>query len=176
MNETLSGLSFLAATKRVFSKYAVFRGRATRSEYWWFTLAVFLLSVVVQFAFSLFGDDAATTASGLLSLAIFLPSLAVAVRRLHDIGRTGWWLLVSLIPALVAGVLAVITLGAAIVSGGSSPAVVLAVIGTLIIPVLIAIAGGIVLFIFSVLPSQPVDNKYGPAPVPASGSSAPAQA
>lgn len=75
-----------------FRKYADFTGRATRSEYWWWMLFVFLAS----FFLSMISE----TVSGLFSLAVLLPSLAVAARRLHDIDRSGWWQLIALIPLL----------------------------------------------------------------------------
>jgi uncharacterized membrane protein YhaH (DUF805 family) len=67
-----------------------FKGRASRSEYWWFALFV----VLVSFAAGLLGD----AANALVALALFLPYLAVSARRLHDIGRSGWWQLVWYIP------------------------------------------------------------------------------
>jgi uncharacterized membrane protein YhaH (DUF805 family) len=75
-----------------FRKYATFDGGAARSEYWWF----FLFSFLVQMA----GGMISQAASGLLCLALLLPSLAVGARRLHDIGRSGWWLLVGLVPLI----------------------------------------------------------------------------
>lgn len=89
----------------VLKEYATFSGRATRAEYWQFLLVHILVSMglgVVD-AFLLdppfpVGDQGVL--NGLYSLATILPSLAVAVRRLHDTGRTGWWLLIGLIPAV----------------------------------------------------------------------------
>ena len=75
----------------VLKKYAVFEGRARRKEYWMFALINLIISVAL--AFLSFGI--LETAYGLL---VFIPSLAVSVRRLHDIDRSGWWVLVSLIP------------------------------------------------------------------------------
>ncbi len=75
-----------------FRKYADFSGRASRSEYWWFAL----FQVLVTAAASLMGD----LTSGLVSLALLLPALAVGARRLHDIGKSGWWLLIWLIPLI----------------------------------------------------------------------------
>ncbi len=85
-------MNFTDAVKTCFSKYADFNGVATRSEYWWFTLFIFLAA----FAVGLVSDKLA----GLLWLAIVLPSLAVGARRLHDIDRSGWWQLLSLIPLI----------------------------------------------------------------------------
>lgn len=75
-----------------FKKYAEFNGRALRSEYWWFALAVFLVSLVLTVISS--------TLSNLFSLATLLPSLAVGARRLHDTNRSGWWQLLWLIPII----------------------------------------------------------------------------
>lgn len=80
------------AVTAVLTKYADFTGRARRSEYWWFILASFVVSLVL----SLVSD----TLQSLWSLAVFVPSLAVAVRRMHDTGRSGWFLLVGFIPII----------------------------------------------------------------------------
>ncbi len=86
-----------AVTTVVKDKYFDFNGRARRSEYWWFVLANFALGCVLGIfdyfiGFQLF--------SGLASLALLLPSLGVAARRLHDIGKSGWMLLVAFIPCV----------------------------------------------------------------------------
>jgi|SRR5690606_21424049 len=80
-------------------KYADFSGRASRSEYWWFALAV----VVVSLAVSAISE----TLGLLVNLALLLPSIAAAARRLHDTNRSGWWQLIALIPILGAIVLIV---------------------------------------------------------------------
>ncbi len=84
----------------VWRKYAVFAGRAGRREYWWFFLfnLVFSLALgLVEIVTGCFGAGIGLL-SVLYSLAVFVPSLAVTVRRLHDTGRCGWWVLVGLIP------------------------------------------------------------------------------
>ena len=73
-------------------KYATFDGRASRSEYWWFALGSFLISLVIKFVFGIF--DMGETAISIYSIFIFIPSIAVSVRRLHDIGKSGWYYLV----------------------------------------------------------------------------------
>lgn len=83
-------MSFVDAVKTCLRKYATFNGTATRPEYWWFVLFNFLGSLV----FSIIGILAIR---GLWSLALLLPGLAVAVRRLHDSGRSAWWLLTGFI-------------------------------------------------------------------------------
>lgn len=95
----------------VLKKYAVFNGRARRKEYWMFVLFNLIASVVLSFIDHLIGTFSADASIGLLSgiyaLAIFLPGLAVTVRRLHDTDRTGWWVLIGLIPLIGAVVLIV---------------------------------------------------------------------
>jgi uncharacterized membrane protein YhaH (DUF805 family) len=83
-------VTFIESIQTCFRKYADFKGRASRSEYWWFTLFVVLVSI----AAGLLGD----AANALVALALFLPYLAASARRLHDIGRSGWWQLVGCIP------------------------------------------------------------------------------
>jgi len=129
----------------VTKKYADFSGRAGRREYWMYALFYAIVAIAVYVVFGIVGAAAARDGSGfalgglgvtLLSLALILPSLAVTVRRLHDIGRSGWWWLIGFIPF-----------------------------------------GSLVLFIFTVLDSQPGDNPYSPnpkgipgfAPVPETG-------
>ena len=95
-------MNFTQSIKTCLSKYAVFSGRARRSEYWWFVLFAILVSVgLVVLGEVLFGSDPETgQGSSLLSsvfqLAIFLPMLAAGWRRLHDTGRPGWYLLLPL--------------------------------------------------------------------------------
>lgn len=87
----------------VLKKYAVFSGRATRSEYWYFALFNIIVSVVLALVDSLIGTGGSESLgilSGLYSLAVLLPSLGVAIRRLHDTDRTGWWLLIGLVPLI----------------------------------------------------------------------------
>ena len=88
----------------VLKKYAVFDGRARRMEYWMFILFNLIISVVLVIIDSLIGTVIRQAGFGLLQglydLAVLLPSIAVTVRRLHDTGRTGWWILIGLIPVI----------------------------------------------------------------------------
>jgi uncharacterized membrane protein YhaH (DUF805 family) len=90
-------------------KYAVFSGRARRKEYWYFVLFNFLISLGLGLIDGVLGLNFPNSGLGLLgglySLAVLIPGIAVAVRRLHDTGRSGWWLLLSLIPFVGAIVL-----------------------------------------------------------------------
>ena len=89
--------------------YADFNGRARRSEYWYFVLFNFIVSILIGLSLGviagLLNVPALVYLAHLWSLAVFIPSLAVSVRRLHDIGRSGWWLLLSLIPLVGAIIL-----------------------------------------------------------------------
>ena len=95
------------AIVRCFKKYATFKGRATRAEYWWFILFNSLVCSVAYAAVQfLMGTETADTAMSLVQLALFLPALAVSVRRLHDINFNGWWMLlwitvIGVIPLIV---------------------------------------------------------------------------
>jgi uncharacterized membrane protein YhaH (DUF805 family) len=95
----------------VLKKYAVFNGRARRKEYWYFFLFNILISIVLGVIDGMTGSFSPESGMGLLSgiymLAVLIPGIAVAVRRLHDTSRTGWWLLISLIPLIGAIVLIV---------------------------------------------------------------------
>ena len=89
-------MSAADAIKSVFSQYVGFKGRARRSEYWYFVLFNFLVSFVLSSLGSFV--EALKFLPAIWSLAVLLPGLAVCVRRLHDIGKTGWLLLLALIP------------------------------------------------------------------------------
>lgn len=97
----------------VLKRYAVFDGRARRKEYWYFVLFNTIIYVVLTVIDVLTGSYSQEAGMGLLggvyTLAILLPSIAVAVRRLHDTGRSGWWLLIALVPLIGAIVLLVFT-------------------------------------------------------------------
>lgn len=99
------GIGFVPAVKRAFAKYARFDGRASRSEYWWFALGYFLLILVsyIPLAIGAAAESSAITLIGLLIFAVIflgtiVPSIAVAVRRLHDANFSGWLYLISIIP------------------------------------------------------------------------------
>lgn len=87
----------------VLRKYAVFTGRARRREFWMFTLVNVLISIGLSIIDTILGTDYGA-GYGILStiygLAVLIPSIAVGVRRLHDTGRTGWWLLIGLVPCV----------------------------------------------------------------------------
>lgn len=99
----------IEAYKKFWSNYANFNGRTSRADFWWTVLANFLVEMIIGFVCGFIsgltgasnGEASSglpTLLSSLYSLAIFVPSLALAVRRLHDINKSGWYLLMGLIP------------------------------------------------------------------------------
>jgi uncharacterized membrane protein YhaH (DUF805 family) len=88
-------VTFGEAVSDGLSKYATFHGRTSRSGYWWFYLFYILVLIGASIV-----DTAIKTPilTGLAVLGLFLPSLAVLVRRLHDTDHSGWWVLISFIP------------------------------------------------------------------------------
>jgi uncharacterized membrane protein YhaH (DUF805 family) len=109
-------MNIFEAVKSVFSNYATFSGRARRSEYWWWALAYIITIIVLGFVErSVLGSGSADMGSGdggvsasfntgilsgLFMLASAIPYLAVGARRLHDIDRSGWWMLIAFIPLI----------------------------------------------------------------------------
>lgn len=87
---------------KVLKNYAVFSGRARRKEYWMFVLFNFIFAIVAMILDNILGTAIENVGYGffyiLYALAVLIPSLAVAVRRLHDVGKSGWWIFISLIP------------------------------------------------------------------------------
>lgn len=91
-------MSFVEAIQSVFTQYVGFSGRARRAEYWYF----FLFECIVNFALSALGNITDMNLFNILitlfNLAVFLPGLAVCFRRMHDTGKSAWYLLIGLIP------------------------------------------------------------------------------
>ncbi len=98
-------------TDTLKNRYADFKGRASRSEYWYFVLFTIIIAIILSILDSmiinpLLGiqpvvENARTGLLGtLFSLGILIPSMSLAIRRLHDIGKSGWWVLLGVIPVL----------------------------------------------------------------------------
>ena len=89
---------------QVLKKYAVFSGRARRKEYWMFTLVSTIFSIIAMIIDNILGASIEGTGLGifniLYSLAVLTPSYVVLVRRLHDVGKSGWMILIGLIPII----------------------------------------------------------------------------
>ena len=188
MAQTKPMMTFPDAVKTCLRKYGDFSGRATRAEYWWWVLAVVIgssiFTAVDSSITSFSGQDYAPFAT-IFSLALILPKLTVTARRLHDIGKSGWWQMVwyAAIPVafitFMIGLILAIVLGAS--EGGSwefleggltwetddipfSAASVLA----LLLGVGIAFLIGLGVFIWSLIwlisQGQADTNHYGPDP------------
>jgi uncharacterized membrane protein YhaH (DUF805 family) len=175
-------MTFVDAIKTCFSKYVTFSGRAPRTEYWYFFLFLLLLSLfasAIDWMFfttvvSVGGDAGSATVAqssqpvqSLVSLAVFLPHLAVAWRRMHDTGRSGLYALLPMLLILGAGFVLLFGIGLADHFAANHSLDVFLTRATLIvlIPTLI------VLFVSPLLvlwwlsrPSQPGPNTYGPNP------------
>lgn len=183
-------LTFGQAIKEAFSKYATLKGRSRRSEYWWFSLFITLVLLVFFLPFFLVslwykskGVDVNETImwpmalTGILaflgwivSLALIIPCITVQVRRLHDVGRSGWWLVWSLVAAIVFECVAFAILGSsysdmlwfeeykAAFAVSTFAGVMLSLLG------LINSAICIVMVVFSLFDSHKGVNKYGPSP------------
>jgi uncharacterized membrane protein YhaH (DUF805 family) len=82
-------LPIITATKDGFIRYADFSGVSSRSQYWYFILSTTLAAIIAQIAFGDFGGN-------LVSLITLIPTIAVAVRRMHDVGKSGWFILVPI--------------------------------------------------------------------------------
>ena len=89
---------------KVLKNYAVFSGRARRKEYWMFTLFNIIFSIIAIILDNILGTAIENVGYGLFYflyvLAVLIPSLAVSVRRLHDVGKSGWMILIALIPII----------------------------------------------------------------------------
>jgi len=165
----------------VLKKYAVFKGRASRKEYWMFVLFYFIFSIVAQILDVIFKTNriisyetphfhilniTSNGGNGLFSLLyglfVFIPALAVAVRRLHDIGKSGWWVLAFTLIGSVPIILISIAIGAigykgSIISRGS-------IILLAILAVLISLTSVVWSIVWLALPGNPDENMYGPVP------------
>ena len=164
-------MNFFEAVGTCFRKSFVFSGRAPRSEYWWFVLFGVTFSLIIEVPFAILGDPIGISAffsgreydndiiyalSLLYGIAVILAALfitvvnvSVGVRRLHDIGRSGWFILLPPLSFLVS------LLG---IPTGS-----LAVLGIGFILVLLT---GIVLIVWLATAGNKADNKYGAPPLP----------
>ncbi len=173
-------MGFFEAVKTCLKKSFVFKGRARRSEFWWWTLFSTVFSFIVSLPAEEISEDNVLLmvlyTLGLLALCVYLgiANFAVATRRLHDIGRSGWWYGATLIFGAVWTVWMVVKMFGII--GGMNPAhvdvesdaFVLTLLkemwAVVLIPYVIYIAYSILLLVWYCKDSQPGANKYGENP------------
>ena len=174
-------MSPIAWAIRPLKRYAEFSGRSPRAEYWWFILFMSIFYVVVMFG--LFGsanalsfasgDPSAAVAGGLgiaalfiglFWLAVFIPTIAVQVRRMHDLDRSGWWIGGFYLIYLLYAVASFGLIGAAAASGDAEPSGALALVALSGIIGLAFLIYTIVLLVFFCMPGTKGANRYGPDP------------
>lgn len=91
----------IEAYKRFFRNYTNFSGRSTRSDYWYVVLANIIIGIIIGVVDELLGlSESTITISTIYTLATIIPGLALMIRRLHDINKSGWWYFISFIPLL----------------------------------------------------------------------------
>ena len=140
---------------KVIRNYTGFSGRARRKEYWMFALFNIIFSTILTIIDKSLKLNISYTQYGILntlySLAIFLPSLAVMVRRLHDIGKSGWYIFIFIIPIFVAAVIVLM-----LKSEGNTTWILL--------PALVIVATAIWIIVLFATDGEKGDNKWGPNP------------
>lgn len=149
-------VGFGQAVKWAFQRYFQFSGRSQRAEYWWFVLFTVIGGIIASiFDGALgFGADGGPL-NGVFTLATFIPGLALGWRRMHDIGRSGWWFL---LPYGVI-VFAVVAIATTALSGSGSGA---GIVG--IVLVLAALGSAIFVLVLLCTDSDPQANRFGPSP------------
>jgi len=133
---------------RAFQLYGVFSGRSTREEYWMFTLIYLLVYLVLSAIAYMLESEVFQIVLTILSLAVIIPSLSITTRRLHDVGRSGWWQLSPYIGMVFSLV------------GIFQESKVLMISGAIFMLTLF-----VILLVFLVKPSEE-DNEYGTKPKP----------
>ena len=91
-------IGFGEAVRNFFTHYADFSGRATRSEYWYVVLFTLIVEMAISIVFGLISPEITSVVSGIYALATLIPNFAIVWRRLHDIGRSGGWYFIGLVP------------------------------------------------------------------------------
>lgn len=150
-------VGFIEAMKLAFKKSLTFKGRARRSEYWWAQLGFVIIMLLLSWI---------PVVGKLAAIYISIASYALGFRRLHDTGRSGWWIGGSLIAGCILLGILIATAGLAFLQGDTSQVanMGMGVTALLIIGYIAIMVVGLVIFIFSLLDSHPEANKYGESP------------
>ena len=155
----------IAAVKSVFTKYATFRGTASRPEYWWWTLfSVVVTGVINAFQGDLDNPNTAASTIGLVwAVGTLIPGLAVTVRRFHDAGFSGKWLFTLLIP-VIAFIVSITQIAELFFDNDLAidADTILSVAGALAPAILLLLAVGIFQLVLTLLPTKTAEqgNKY----------------
>ena len=185
-------MGFKEAVSECFGKFATFKGRARRSEYWWFSLFTFLVAIVLfgpvmvlccleeSCGVNMDGGPwmIALAVSGILALlgvifflCIMLPSIAVEVRRLHDTGRSGWWLFWSFVMSFLATVVPFYFFGFSKAADMGEIQTITEAFKLALMPGIIVVVPivanwllAIITFVFTLFDSHKSENKYGLSP------------
>lgn len=171
-------------------RYAEFSGRSRRMEYWMYALGlailwVIMIGVIVVIAATAAASATSSTSDGtpntggvigmvmgmgvamiffiIILLGLFIPTLAVQVRRLHDSDRSGWWVMLYWGPYLLSILLSIAAIGALSAGGAEEASTMFGVLNLLLS--LVSFVGWVVLIVFSCLPGTPGPNRYGPDPL-----------
>ena len=157
-------MNMIEAVQSCLKNYVGFSGRARRSEYWYWVLATIIIAVILAIIEAVLGlsTEGDGPLSNLFNLAIFLPGLAVSFRRLHDTGRSGWWIGGFYLGLLIFGIIIALIIGVDYASGDFDSFDGFGFI--LIILILAVFAYAIMLLVFMCQDSHDGPNKYGPNP------------
>ena len=179
-------VDFGLAIKLFFKNYAVFRGRASRSEYWWTVLFNFIIAVAIQALMPILQgvglmsaitsnsttEFSAMSTSGVIFtmlplawlLAVIIPCLALTVRRLHDVNHSGWWVMAPTLCGIASAIMMILALVSAAANDGK-PSMALLTIGIVLFVAIFVV--NIILLIFVISDSHPEAwKKYDKEPLP----------
>jgi len=148
-------MNFIEAIRTCFSKYVTFSGRARRSEFWPFFLFQILLGIAAGILDSALVAGGQKPFTAVVTLALFLPSLAVAARRLHDTNRRGWWMLLPL-PFIIFG---------AVLAGVASMSGIMLVVLLGAVLAIIGLGFAIMLIVWYCTKGTAGANRFGPDPL-----------
>lgn len=167
LNNPYYGCPFSEAFLRFWQKYTVFRGRASRSEFWWWVLAAFGINIVLDIL-NTATDEKLGFLATIWGLATLIPTLALSVRRLHDTNKPGWWVAIFYIAMVIGLIIMIIGGGAALYGGFRSlgsydygyGSMAAGGLGAAVIGALITLAGCVVYIVFMALPSKPEGARF----------------
>lgn len=155
----IRNVRFLEATRLGFRHYFRFSGRAQRAEFWWFQLFLMLVTVILMIVdMSIFGYEESDPEpfSNIWLIVTFIPTLSIGWRRMHDIGKSGWWSLLWAAPIIWTAVAAVTLF----TSDGSYNLVGVLAVG---LGVIATLGTFIYVIVLCATDSEPYDNRFGPS-------------